>query len=67
MKNYMNNLENDLDLEKIVIEKVAQFSSEKLEQILNGVMLKEFRSVEIIGGVLGFLIGLLQVLITLAL
>ncbi len=64
MKNYVNSLENDLDLEQIVTKKVSQFSSDKLEEILNSIMSKEFRFVEIIGGVLGFVIGLLQVLIT---
>ena len=65
MKNYMNNLQEDLDLEKIVTQKVTGFSSDKLEQILNAIMSKEFRFVEIIGGILGFLIGLLQVFLTL--
>ncbi len=65
MKNYMSNLKSDLDLEKIVTEKVSGFSSDKLEEILNAIMSKEFRFVEIIGGVLGFIIGLLQVLLTL--
>ncbi len=65
MKNYMNNLQEDLDLEKIVTQKVSGFSSDKLEHILNAIMAKEFRFVEIIGGVLGFLIGLLQVFLTL--
>jgi uncharacterized membrane protein YheB (UPF0754 family) len=65
MKNYMSSLQEDLNLEKIVVEKVAAFSSDKMEQVLNAIMSKEFRFVEIIGGVLGLLIGLLQVLITL--
>ena len=65
MKSYMVNLQKDLDLEKIVIEKVKGFSSDKLEQILNDIMAKEFRFVEIIGGVLGFLIGIIQVILTL--
>jgi uncharacterized membrane protein YheB (UPF0754 family) len=65
MKNYMGNLKQELDLEKIVTEKVSGFSSDKLEEILNQIMSKEFRFVEIIGGVLGFIIGLVQVLITL--
>ncbi len=65
MKNYMNNLQNDLDLEQIVVAKVNNFSSDKLEQILNDIMAKEFRFVEIIGGVLGFIIGIIQVLLTL--
>jgi uncharacterized membrane protein YheB (UPF0754 family) len=65
MQRYMKNLQAELDLEKIVVEKVAGFSSDKLEEILMGIMSKEFRFVEILGGVLGFLIGLLQVGITL--
>jgi len=62
---YMKNLESELDLEKMVTEKVTGFSSDKMENILNQIMSKEFRFVEIIGGVLGLLIGILQVLITL--
>lgn len=66
MQRYMGNLQQQLDLEKIVVDKVAGFSSDKLEEILKGIMSKEFRFVEILGGILGFLIGLLQVLITLS-
>ncbi len=64
MQNYMGNLRQELDLEKIVTKKVQEFSSDKLESILNDIMKKEFRFVEIIGGVLGFIIGIVQVLIT---
>lgn len=62
---YMKNLESQLDLEKMVTEKVSGFSSDKMESILNQIMSKEFRFVEVIGGVLGLIIGILQVLITL--
>jgi uncharacterized membrane protein YheB (UPF0754 family) len=65
MQNYMASLQQELDLEKIVTAKVAAFSSDKLEEILNAIMSKEFKFVELIGGVLGFLIGLLQIIITL--
>jgi uncharacterized membrane protein YheB (UPF0754 family) len=65
MKQYGGSLKTQLDLEQIVSDKVKNFSSDKLEEILYQVMAKEFRFVEIIGGVLGFLIGLLQILITL--
>lgn len=64
MKNYMKKLESDLDLEKIVTEKVASFSFEKLEDILNQITKKEFQFLEVIGAVFGFLIGLVQVLFT---
>src|ERR1700761_8509074 len=41
MKNYVARLKNDLDLEKIVVEKVANFSSDKLEVMLNQILTKE--------------------------
>ena len=64
MKQYAANLKTELDLEQIVITKVAAFSSDKLEEVLYQIMAKEFRFVEIIGAVIGFLIGSLQVLFT---
>ena len=63
MKSYAGHLQEELDLEKIVTEKVSAFSSDKLESILYQIMSKEFRFVEILGGVIGFIIGILQVLI----
>jgi uncharacterized membrane protein YheB (UPF0754 family) len=61
---FTGKLSATIDIEQIVTEKVANFSSDKLEEILVSIMQKEFRFVEIIGGVLGFVIGLLQVLLT---
>jgi len=57
-------MKQDLNVEKMVTEKVGNFSSDKLEEILVSIMSKEFRFVEIIGAVLGFLIGLLQIFLT---
>lgn len=65
MKDYSGTLKQQLDLEAIVTDKVKAFSSDKLEEILYQVMAREFRFVEIIGAVLGFLIGMFQVAITL--
>ncbi|MBL7731161.1 MAG: DUF445 family protein [Chitinophagaceae bacterium] len=64
MKQYAANLKTELDLEQIVTRKVAAFSSDKLEEVLYQIMSKEFRFVEIIGAVIGFIIGAVQVLIT---
>lgn len=64
MKQFAGNLKTELDLEHIVIQKVSNFSSDKLEQILYQIMSREFRFVEIIGAVIGFIIGAVQVLIT---
>jgi uncharacterized membrane protein YheB (UPF0754 family) len=65
MQRYANVLQEELDIEKIVVNKVSRLSSEKLEDLLYQIMAREFRFVELIGGVLGFLIGLFQVGITL--
>ncbi|MBN8674031.1 MAG: DUF445 family protein [Chitinophagales bacterium] len=64
MKQYAANLKTELDLEQIVIQKVSNFSSDKLEEILYQIMSREFRFVEIIGAVIGFIIGGVQVAIT---
>jgi uncharacterized membrane protein YheB (UPF0754 family) len=67
LRNYVAHLREDLDLEKIVVEKIAGFSNDRLESMLNEFLTKEFRFVEVIGAALGFLIGLFQILITLLL
>lgn len=52
-----------VNLKETVREKVANFSSEKLEAIILEVMKKELVFVEYVGGILGFLVGLIQVVI----
>lgn len=54
-----------INIEKIVYTKVASFSSEKLENLLMGVLKKELKFIEIAGAILGFFIGLVQVLLIL--
>ncbi len=63
IETYIDKAKENLDVEKIVFEKVAAFSSDKLEAILFGILKKEFRFIEIVGGVLGFVIGLIQLLL----
>ena len=60
---YSDKLEKDIDVENIVKQKVSAFSSAKLEDILVSIMKKEFKFIEILGAILGFLIGLIQLLI----
>lgn len=64
MKQFAGNLKTELDLEHIVINKVSNFSSDKLEELFYQIMSKEFRFVEIIGAVIGFIIGIVQIIIT---
>ncbi len=57
-------MEKDFDVAKIISDRVAVLEVDKLEQLLMKVLEKEFKFVEYIGGIIGFLIGLLQVAIT---
>ena len=56
-------LEEELDVHKIVEEKVSALSSDKLEEILFSIMRREFKFVEMVGAVLGFLIGVAQIML----
>jgi uncharacterized membrane protein YheB (UPF0754 family) len=54
-------LAKGLDVPALVEKKVAGFAIEKLEAIILEVASRELRAIEVLGGVLGVLIGLLQV------
>ena len=53
-------LEEGLDVKDLVERKVAEFPVERLEALILLVAKRELRSIEILGGFLGLLIGLLQ-------
>jgi len=53
-------LEDGLDIHKLVEEKVAAFSVERLEALVLEVASRELRAIELLGGVLGFVIGIAQ-------
>jgi uncharacterized membrane protein YheB (UPF0754 family) len=54
-------LAKGLDVPELVERKVAAFAIEKLETLILEVASRELRAIEVLGGVLGLLIGLLQV------
>jgi uncharacterized membrane protein YheB (UPF0754 family) len=66
IKGYVQNLQADLDLEKMVAEKIAAISSDKLEASLYQALAKELRLAQLLGGVLGFIIGLIQMIVIIA-
>lgn len=56
-------IEQELDIHRLVADKVANFSADKLEEILFAIMHREFRFIEVVGGVLGALIGVVQAIL----
>ena len=63
MKNYVSNLKEQVDLEGMITEKVGNFPPEKLELIVYQGLSKEFRLLGLFGATIGFVIGLIQLLI----
>ena len=53
--------EHRLDVSEIVRAKIEAFDLTKLEQIIHEVSARELKTIEVLGGVLGFLVGLVQV------
>ena len=53
-------LEENLNVQELVKERVNAFSSQKLEELLNQLMKKEFKFIELVGAFLGFFIGCIQ-------
>lgn len=56
-------VEDKVDFQKIVESKVATLELDRLEELINRVASRELRTIELLGGVLGFLVGILQLLI----
>lgn len=58
-------LEEKVDFKKIIIENVEAFSLEKLEEITYSLAKKELKHIEVIGAILGGVIGIFQFAISL--
>ena len=58
---FASEAEQHVDIKRLVEDRVAAFELEHLETIVYRLAGREFRQIEILGGVLGFLIGLVQV------
>lgn len=57
----------ELQLNEVLIEKVKQVPPQEIEQIILGLSPPHLYAIVILGGVIGFLVGCLQVVMTLAL
>lgn len=53
-------LEKKLDIRQLVIERVEGFDADRLERLVLEIARRELRHIELLGGVLGFFVGLAQ-------
>ena len=63
MEEVATKFEASVDLKQMIEDNIAAFDLERLEDIVNAVAKREFRTIERLGAVLGFLIGCVQVLL----
>ncbi|MFV0531337.1 MAG: DUF445 domain-containing protein [Flavobacteriales bacterium] len=61
--NFENYLSEKVNIKKMVTEKIAQLDSDEVNKLMITVMKNELQFIEWVGAVLGFLIGLIQVLL----
>ena len=62
---FSNYAEENINFEVIISDKISNFSLDKLEEIITLLAKKELKHIEVIGAILGGLIGVAQCLITL--
>lgn len=63
MQSYARNLRSDLDVEKMVSQKIASLSPAKVETAIRQQLAKELRNFELTGACIGLVTGIVQVLI----
>lgn len=62
----LEKVESKIDFREIIQKKIEQFDPSKLESIVYTIASQELKAIEILGGVLGFVVGLIQLLIMIA-
>ena len=62
---FSNYAEENINFEVIISDKISNFSLDKLEEIITLLAKRELKHIEVIGAILGGLIGVAQCLITL--
>lgn len=63
IKKAIDKASNDVSISEIVEEKINSFDIERIEEIIISIAKTELKHIEILGGVLGFFIGIVQGLI----
>ena len=61
MERVVERVEHRLDVSAIVQSKIEAFDLSKLESLIYEISARELKTIEVLGGVLGFIVGLLQV------
>lgn len=66
IKSFVDRLETEFDIQELVARRIDEYDIETLENVVLGFTKTEFKFLEIMGGIFGFLIGLVQTLVMIA-
>ena len=58
---FVNQIETDVDLKNLVKNRIDSFDLDKIEDMMLSILSTEFQHIEIIGGIIGFIIGVVQI------
>ena len=65
LQNLIEKVLKKIDLDTLIIEKVKLFPAQKVEKIIATVARKELQGMVIFGGIIGFIVGCLQIVFAL--
>ena len=60
IKSFVDRIETDFDIQEIVARRIDSYDLETLENVVFGFTKSEFKFIEIMGGVFGFIFGIIQ-------
>jgi uncharacterized membrane protein YheB (UPF0754 family) len=63
IEEFVKHLDSDINIENLVEEKLINYDIKNLETIIMGIARDEFRHIELLGAVIGFIVGLFQVIL----
>jgi len=63
MNKTIASLESKLDIENFIKDRVSMFSTVRMEKLIQGILSSEFRFIEWVGAMVGFLVGLIQLVL----
>ena len=63
MDSYLHKLENDINIEKLITQKISELSIEKFEILFYKSANKQLLKMQALGAFIGLLIGLIQIFI----
>lgn len=64
MKNYFGQLQQEIDLESVLLAKLAEIPPQRIESTAKSLLAKEFRLLKLMGALTGLVTGLVQLLLT---